>query len=162
MFVKAWVPIAAMLGFAAAAGAGSIYEAACGACGYKSGDLFVGGGEDPFVRQGLYYARDWKAVVVIYFDLKRALADEAGLGPGPDPEAYWTTYQKYMDDWTYPAVIEEGELPAYATVATAAYNGKTPSRLELVENGVPLEKKAYTCPRCGKVKLVFANAGKWD
>lgn len=147
---------------AAAAGAGEVYDGTCAACGYKAEDLLLGHGPDESRPHGLYSAPDWEAVVAVYFDLTKALAAEAGLGPANDPEVYWTAYEKYMTAWKYPAVIEAGKLPAYAEIAGDDYKGKPPPRLLLVETGVPLENKPYTCPRCGKVELFFVNGGKWD
>lgn len=151
-----------ILAAAAAAGAGEVYNGACAACGYKAEDLLLGHGPDESRPHGLYCAPDWKAVVVVNFDLSKALAAEAGLGPGNDPEAYWTAYEKCISNWKYPAVIEAGKLPTYAEIAGDDYKGKPTPRLLLVETGVPSENKLYTCPRCGKVQLVFAAGGKWD
>jgi hypothetical protein len=159
---RVFVLIGAFLICAAAAGAGQVYNGACSACGYKADDLLLGHGPDESRPHGLYYARDWKAVVVVNFDLTKALAEEAGLGPGNDPEAYWTAYEKWINAWSYPVVIEAGKLPTYAEVAGAAYQGKPTPRLELVESGISQEGVAYPCPRCGQVKLVFVNGGKWD
>lgn len=142
--------------------AGMFYTASCSACGYKIGDLHVGGGMYPCGRNGLYCARDWKTVVVVYFDLRPLLPAGTDPGPNADEEALGAACDKYLGDWRYPAVIEAGKLPSYATIAAAAYKGKPVPRLALVETGVPLERKAYTCPRCGKVKLIFAKAGLWD
>lgn len=162
MVKRAVALAAAIICFGAIAEAGLIYEGECGACGYAVYDLFIGTGEEPLGEQALYYAGAWKAVVVVYFDLKEALAAEAGLGPGNDPETYWTAYEKFASDWSCPIVIEEGQIPPWAEIVGEAYKGKAAPRLVLLEGGSPLEGKGYPCPRCGKAKLVFSKAGKWD
>lgn len=150
-----------LLSLAGAAGAGMMYRGSCSACGYTSGDLHLGGGMYPCGRNGLYCARDWKTVVVVYFDLRDLLPPGADPGPNADEDALGAACDKHLGDWRYPAVIEAGKLPSYATLG-AAYKGKAAPRLTLVETGVPLDRKLYTCPRCGKVKLLFAKTGLWD
>jgi len=147
---------------AAAAEAGMMYKASCGACGFTSADLHVGCGMYPFGRHGLYCARDWKTVVIVFFDLRKLLPPGTDPGPNAGPDACGAACDKYLGGWTYPAVIAAGKLPSYATVATAAYQGKPIPRLALVEDGAPLDRKSYTCPRCGKVKLIFTKTGLWD
>lgn len=147
---------------ATAAAAGLMYQASCGACGYTSGDLPVGRGMDPFGRNGLYCAPDWKMVVIVHFDLRKLLPPGTDPGPHASDNACGAACEKYLGDWSYPAVIEVGKLPAYAVTTFGDDKERSSPRLELVEKGVPIENKVYTCPYCGKVKLVFAAAGKWD
>lgn len=151
----------ALLCLAAWARAGVFYTASCSACGYKCDDLHVGSGMYPCGRNGLYCARDWKTVVIVHFDLRKLLPPGTDPGPNADENALGAACDKYLGDWRYPAVIEAGKLPSYATMG-AAYKGKPVPRLELVETGVPINGKPYTCPRCGKVKLMFMRAGLWD
>lgn len=162
MVKRAMALAAVIMCFSAAAEAGLVYGGECGACGYAVSDLFVGTGKEPLGEHALYYADAWKAVVLVYFDLKQALAAEAGLGPGNDPEGYWTAYEEFASGWSCPRIIEEGHMPPCAEIVGEAYKGKAAPRLVLLEGGSPLEGKAYRCPRCGKVELVFWPAGKWD
>jgi ribosomal protein S27AE len=152
---------AAVLGLAAAAHAGVVLGASCGACGYTS-DVRAGVGKGSYDHYAVYYARDWKAVVAVHFDLKAAAADKEGLDADADAAAYRAAYDKFMRGYSYPVIMEAGKLPSYAMVVTAPYRGKTPPRLELVESGMPRMGVAYPCPRCGKVQLIFARTGMWD
>lgn len=161
--MRLWkIVIAMVFALAAAASAGVVLKGTCGACGYASEGVRAGVGKGSYDHYAVYYARDWKAVVAVHFDLKAAAAASEGLGAGADAAAYRAAYDKFMKGWSYPVIIEAAKLPAYAAVTTVAYRGKTPPRLERVESGMPAMGIAYPCPRCGKVQLVFARTGMWD
>lgn len=159
--MRRWMGLsAALLALAAAASAGVVLKGTCGACGYAGEGVRAGVGKGSYDHYAVYYARDWKAVVAVHFDLKAAAGE--GLGAGADPAAYRAAYDKFIKGWSYPVIVDAGKLPAYAAVVTMPYRGKTPPRLELVESGMPGMGVAYPCPRCGNVKLVFARTGMWD